>query len=1104
MRTLKDAVLKNLDPRKFSTGLLALIIGFGLGMGGSAAAQSNAPAYASQPVVPYVFNQDLSKLPPSPPMNLPAPALRTMPGAPVVAPLGLSGPDPLWQNGIPGTSTLAPGVTPPQFTNPVPNFDTNQPGDGPPDANGSVGPNHYIAIVNFTYQIFNKSGVSLAGPTNPATFWSSAPAGDACKNQRGDPYVLYDHLADRWVISFFANDPTLVAGGATDPLEWQCIAVSKGPNPVTDGWFAYSFFLGVANDYPKLSIWPDGYYMISQRGYDGTSSLDAWVFDRANMLNGNPATFQHPSFPVSEHDVIALPSDLAGPPPPPGSPAFYARPYDGNLYSDGSPRLEIFEFHTDWGVPANTTFKLVQTLTPATFRSDICDGGNLDQFCVPQPGAGTSTLDALSIWPMAPLQYRNFGDHETLVFSHAVNVDGAGLVGIRWYELRRTPPGSGNWVIQQQGTFSPADSTTTTTTSIDRWTSSVAMDQAGDMAMGYNVSNDGVAPHPTVYPGISVVGRLATDPPGEMTTPEVSLATGGASGTCLDSGNNVVGCRWGDYAAMRVDPTDGCTFWYTSEYFKGGGGTNQQTHVGAVRFPTCNPANLAVFKTDSPDPVTAGNPLTYTILVQNNGPSNATNVIVTDTLPAGVTFVSTSAVCISGTVTSGCNIGNLANGASASITVQVQVNSNISANTTTITNSVTVSADQLDPDTSDNTASASTTVLQSADLQVAKVCKPDVPAAAGTNGFCDVTVSNLGPSDAQSVVLNDAIVSNTPFTISSVTGASCSFGGGASTSNNVACNLGTLAAGGGVTVHVVFSTTGAGDVNDTATVSSTTPDPDTSNNTATGSVTFVSSADLSVTKVVVANSATCPFCAGTNVTYTISVSNAGPSTAAAVVVKDTIPAQESVLTVTPSAGSCTAGIPGNPLQPLTCTVGNLAPSGSAAVVVVAAIASNVPNGTVVNNNASVSSSSADPNNANNSATASVTVVAKADLAIVKTSDQSIYKPSSTIIYTINVTNYGPSDSLAVVVTDNLPNLKQANYLSDTGGCTKNASTPTVLICGLGDMPVGTSRSFSVYERVNGSKGAVSNTASVASTFTPPTTDPNAANNTSTRVVTVGH
>ncbi len=224
-------------------------------------------------------------------------------------------------------------------------------------------------------------------------------------------------------------------------------------------------------------------------------------------------------------------------------------------------------------------------------------------------------------------------------------------------------------------------------------------------------------------------------------------------------------------------------------------------------------------------------------------------------------------------------------------------------------------------------------------------------------------------------------------------------------------------------------------------------------------------------------------------TYTIAVSNAGPSTATNVVVKDTIPGQVSVVSATPTVGSCTAGISGNPLQPLTCTLGPLANGGTATITVVANINASTPSGTVVNNNASVSSDVADPNNANNSATAGVTVVTDADLAVVKTSDKLIYKPSSTIIYSITVTNYGPSDSLAVV--------------SDTGGCTKNASTPTILTCTLGNMSVGTSKSFSIYERVNGSRGNISNTASVTSTSTPPTPDPNLANNTSTRVVTIG-
>ncbi len=178
----------------------------------------------------------------------------------------------------------------------------------------------------------------------------------------------------------------------------------------------------------------------------------------------------------------------------------------------------------------------------------------------------------------------------------------------------------------------------------------------------------------------------------------------------------------------------------------------------------------------------------------------------------------------------------------------------------------------------------------------------------------------------------------------------------------------------------------------------------------------------------------------------------------------------------------------------------MATAGSATITVMATVDPSVPDGTVINNNATVSSSVSDPNNGNNSATAAVTVNARSDLAITKTSDQASYKPSSVVTYTVSVTNNGPSNALAVIVTDNLPDIQQALYQSDTGGCVANASTPTILTCDLGSMPVGTSKSFNIYELIHGSQGNVSNTASVTSS----TTDPNVANNTSVRTVTIGH
>jgi uncharacterized repeat protein (TIGR01451 family) len=598
---------------------------------------------------------------------------------------------------------------------------------------------------------------------------------------------------------------------------------------------------------------------------------------------------------------------------------------------------------------------------------------------------------------------------------------------------------------------------------------------------------------------------------------------------------------------------------------------------------------------------------------------------VTDVLPAGVTFLSTTAVCNSGTLGTGCNIGSLASGASTFFTIQVKVASNASS---AISNTATVSSDQLDPDLSDNTSTVITNVVQSADLRVTKTCKPDTsPAPAGSTAICTIQVDNLGPSDASNVSLTDNIVSNTTLTITFASPFFCSgIPVSAVSSASLTCNLGTQPAGSSVTETVSFTAVNGGDINDTAAISSSTPDPNASNNSATGKVTFASSADLSITKTAAPNpsviagtnltytitasnaagpstatnvvvkdtlpgqvsvvsvtpsvgscsggvpgnpaqplictlgslikgasatitvvvnvnlntpngtiltnnasissdtsdptnnnntalvnttvnggadlsvtktSGPTPVVAGTNLTYTITAHNAGPATATNVIVKDTLPGQVAVGLVTPSQGSCSGGIPGNPAQPLTCTLGQLLNGGTATITVVVKVNSSTPDATILINNASISSDITDPNNANNVATVNSPVVAQADLAILKTSDKPQYKPTSTITYTIKVTNNGPSDALAVVVTDNLPSIKRAHYQSDTGGCTITLTT-NVLTCNLGTMPTGTTKSFNIYELINGNKGNISNTASVTS----PTTDLAPGNNTTTLVVGV--
>jgi hypothetical protein len=434
----------------------------------------------------------------------------------------------------------------------------NRNGFLPSDANGDIGPNHYVQTVNMSFAVYNRAGALLYGPANLNTLWGGF--GGPCETENdGDPIVLYDHLADRWLISQFAL-PNYPYG----PF-YQCIAISQTPDP-TGAWHRYQFTISQnkMNDYPKFGVWPDGYYMtINQfnQGSLGWAGAGAVVFERDQMLHGQTARMVYFDLHSIDPNLGGmLPSDLDGPAPPAGAPNPFVAA-DDDAWDYPQDQIEVWDFHVDWVTPNQSTFSRAATLATAPFDSNLCSAS---RNCIPQPGT-TIKLDPISDRMMFRLQYRNFGTHETLVTNHTVDVNNTDRAGVRWYELRKS---SNTWSIHQQGTYSPDGN--------HRWTASIAMNSRGDIGLGYSVSSG------TTYPSVRYTGRLAGDPTGQMSLVELTLVDG--TGSQTHSMN-----RWGDYSMMAVDPADDCTFWYTQQYYQITSTSSWRTRIGAFQLASCPP-----------------------------------------------------------------------------------------------------------------------------------------------------------------------------------------------------------------------------------------------------------------------------------------------------------------------------------------------------------------------------------------------------------------------------------------------------------------------------------------------------------------------------------
>ncbi len=516
-------------------------------------------------------------------------------------------------------------------------LDFNTSGAGhPPDTNGDVGPTYFMQAVNTSIGIFNKqTGVKAASFTFNS-FWSGAGTGTACDTaNQGDPVVLYDSLNHHWIFMDFAWTDLM-----NGPY-YFCFGVSQTADP-TGAYWRYAIRADDAGhpwlpDYPKGGVWPDGLYF-SANMFDCLNSAcssasyqeaRAYAFNQQKMEAGLPllpADLQ--AADTSSSYFTLLPSNVRGSQPPVNTPNYFVSEDQAGFFWD------VFKFHVDFAVPANTSLAAPIKVSQASYAAAASS--------VPEPSPGNNA-DTLADRNMFLNQYSRINTSESLWVQHTVGTASTSTpTGIQWAQIDVSGGTVNTTPVQQQIFNNSSDG-------LNRFVGSLAVDRKGNAAMGYSVSSSAVAPD------IRYVGRLVGDPSGQMPRSEASLLDGASrsvqTGTCGPS----TCTRWGDYSAINVDPVDGCTFWYTNMYFPVQG-VNWVTRIGSFKFPTC-----------LDDSTTA--------LVSRPNPSVfGQTVVLTATVGSSVTGLGTPSGTVSFTIGAGLPVtSSLSNGIATLITTTLPV-----------------------------------------------------------------------------------------------------------------------------------------------------------------------------------------------------------------------------------------------------------------------------------------------------------------------------------------------------------------------------------------------------------------------------------------------
>lgn len=477
----------------------------------------------------------------------------------------------------------------------------------PADPTLCAGPNHVIQMINGTsgarMAIWNRSGVQVLTPR----FLSTLVATPGYTGV-GDPVAIYDQFADRYMVTEFGR----VSSTAINTL---IVFVSQTNDP-TSGWYIYKFTDNTFfPDYPHWGVWQNVLYATTNDfNTAGTAYLGSsvWAINKAPMIAGNAST-QLQRFRLS---FDCAPVNISGPAAPSAAGTIghfmYLNDNNYNPSPGAADSIGMLRFDPDFVTPANTTLTFVQALVTAPYKTNICGSRN----CV--PSLSGNGYDAVSDRVMNRVMYRNFGTYEAMVLNYTVDAN-AGTpnpvkAGIRWYELRKN---GGSWSIYQQSTYAPDNN--------GRWMGSININSKGQIALGYNRSGS------SSYASVCYTGRNATDALNTMTTAEIVARAGTAYGTASN--------RWGDYNDLPLDVVNDSLFWMTAMY--GNTASQWATQIVQFKIGDCNVLSSDVSSNQGGiSSIREAQNIIYTSTINNTGCTNISNYLLTDTLPANVSFVS--------------------------------------------------------------------------------------------------------------------------------------------------------------------------------------------------------------------------------------------------------------------------------------------------------------------------------------------------------------------------------------------------------------------------------------------------------------------------------